>query len=141
MLIVLLTFIGSQQQICIWNWLKDDGTPFSSSVIKQRDYQVGLWCTPVLNAHIQTAVRFHPTDSRQLISCGTACVIFWTLDGQSIIDNCPPLSAKDFKHPVGNFTQALFIPETELAVSATVDGDVVLWGNVEEERRAIKIVR
>ena len=60
----------------------------------------------------------------------------------------PPIVASEFKHSLGSFTTSIYLPHSSKALSATVDGDVVLWDvGLEEEglkatdRKAVKALR
>jgi len=53
---------------------------------------------------------------------------------------------RDFRKPLGSFTQSIFIPKTNNAISCTVDGDLVLWGPRDGDektidKQAIKAIR
>lgn len=39
----------------------------------------------------------------------------------------PPLRAKDFKQSIGDFTHSVFVPGSLEALTATTDGDLVVW--------------
>ncbi|KAJ1490898.1 WD40-repeat-containing domain protein [Baffinella frigidus] len=61
----------------------------------------------------------------------------------------PAISAKEFLTPIGRFTRSVFIPYSTQAVSATEDGDLLLWDQVllpalhsrPTDRCAIKLLR
>eukprot|EP00955_Chlamydomonas_euryale_P100305 365274-Chlamydomonas_euryale.AAC.9 len=62
----------------------------------------------------------------------------------------PPLRAKDFKQSIGDFTHSVFVPGSLQALTATSDGDLVVWdeqgvtvqvGTRATDRRAIKLMR
>lgn len=62
----------------------------------------------------------------------------------------PPLRSKDFKQSVGNFVMSVFVPGSLQALTATSDGDVVVWdeqgitaqmGTRATDRRASKLMR
>lgn len=85
-----------------------------------------------------TYLRFHPSDPSLLISNSKDRIVFWHTF-PSLVPYSPPLTSKDFRHPVGNFTQSTFLPPfnpsptpssnyaSYTAASATLDGDVVVW--------------
>ena len=39
----------------------------------------------------------------------------------------PSFNSADFKQKVGKFTASIFMPGTKTALTATSDGDVVVW--------------
>ena len=62
----------------------------------------------------------------------------------------PPLRSKDFKQPVGDFAMSVFVPGSAQALTATADGDLVVWdeqgitaqmGTRATDRRASKLMR
>ena len=54
-----------------------------------------------------------------MVSTGQKSVVFWQWDDKSIEEYSPPPANRDFKHQLANFTQSLFIPDSNVAVSAT----------------------
>jgi WD40 repeat protein/Ca2+-binding EF-hand superfamily protein len=92
-------------------------------------------------------VRFDPSDVCSILSNGPSVAIFWSWHEGQLSYYAPPLGERDFKQPVGSLTQSVFIPGTRKAVSATSDGDAVLWDCVElpevasTDRRATKLIR
>ena len=98
-------------------------------------------------AEAQICVRFDPTDVCSIISNGPSIAIFWSCHEGQLSYYAPPLGERDFKQPVGALTQSCFIPGTRRAVSATSDGDAVLWDCVElpevasTDRRATKLIK
>ena len=98
-------------------------------------------------AEVQTSIRLDPSDPSSIITNGSSVVIFWSFATGVLTYYSPPLGEHDFKQPIGALTQSCFIPNSSKAVSATADGDVVLWDCVEQgpgeptaERRASKVV-
>jgi WD40 repeat protein/Ca2+-binding EF-hand superfamily protein len=123
------------QEVSIWEWSVDSEKP--------------KWQGSVTATDMQLIVRFNPAKPTQLVTNGMNRVIFWNCEGDALKFYSPPISKRDFKQPVGMFTQSVFLPETTQAVSATVDGDVVLWDQAllpeqhskVTDKRAVKIVR
>jgi WD40 repeat protein len=92
----------------------------------------------------QQCVRFNPTNPVEIICNGARQVNFCDWSSGDLVVYSPVLSSKDFRQTIGSFTQSIFIPHSSLAVSATVDGDVVLWdavGNPAIDKKAIKMIR
>jgi hypothetical protein len=54
-----------------------------------------------------------------MVSNGQKSVVFWQWDDSNIEEYSPPPASKDFKHQLSNFSQSLFIPDSNVAVSAT----------------------
>lgn len=102
---------------------------------------------------LQTCVKFNPSNPTELISNGKRRAFFW----QSCLPEAaafkyysPPLSSPDFKQKIGLFTTSAFIPGTTQAITATQDGDVVVWdeqgisvevGTRPTDRKAVKLMR
>lgn len=97
----------------------------------------------------QNSVRFDPTDSMSLVTNGSSLVVFWSFHDGTLKFHAPSLTERDFKQPIGRITQSVFIPGTRCAVSATAEGDALLWELVSgpedqagtDERRASKVVK
>ena len=123
------------QTISLWEWTSDEGnTPKLTCQVTAKD--------------LQTCIRFSPDDNHMIVTNGEKRVIFWSWEEGKLKYYSPPISSRDFKQQVGNFTQSTYIPGTPLAASGTVDGDVVMWGIVSSEKKAkstdktvLKVVR
>eukprot|EP01064_Diplonema_japonicum_P027919 TRINITY_DN4168_c1_g1_i1.p1 TRINITY_DN4168_c1_g1~~TRINITY_DN4168_c1_g1_i1.p1 ORF type:complete len:927 (+),score=186.83 TRINITY_DN4168_c1_g1_i1:24-2783(+) len=123
------------QTLSIWEWTSETGDrPKLSCGVAAHD--------------LQTCVRFSTDDNHMLITNGEKRVVFWSWEEGDLKYYSPPISSRDFKQQVGNFTQSVYVPGTSLAASGTVDGDVVMWGNVSSEKKTkatdkivLKVVR
>eukprot|EP01062_Namystynia_karyoxenos_P020407 TRINITY_DN17730_c0_g1_i1.p1 TRINITY_DN17730_c0_g1~~TRINITY_DN17730_c0_g1_i1.p1 ORF type:complete len:959 (+),score=390.66 TRINITY_DN17730_c0_g1_i1:112-2877(+) len=123
------------QSISLWEWTADDGeTPKLTCEVTAKD--------------LQTCVRFHQTDPHLIVTNGERRVIFWSWEEGQFKYYSPPVSQRDFKQQVGNFTQSVFVAGSDLAASGSVDGDVVIWGSVTSEKQTkrtdktvLKVVR
>ncbi|RHY53309.1 hypothetical protein DYB26_001921 [Aphanomyces astaci] len=124
------------QEIKLWEWTvaRDDA----------------LYVAAVTTEDVQTCVRFNTYDVRELMTNGAQRVIFWNWAAHQLQFYSPPLSQKDFKQTIGAFTQSLFVPDSSQAITATVDGDLILWDaapvkanatTAHADKKAIKIVR
>ncbi|KAL0479690.1 WD repeat-containing protein [Acrasis kona] len=130
-----ITKDDEEQVLSIWEWTSERTTPLHSKKIPENNNQI--------------LVRFHPTDSKLLVSNGTKRVIFWGWRSQELIYHAPPVSSKDFRQPVGDFTYSAFITGTTLAATGTKDGELVLWQestaeNIESQdlcKMALKVVK
>lgn len=100
----------------------------------------------------QTSIRFNVNNVEELISNGKRRVYFWSwAQGATRFKYySPPLRSKDFKQSVGDFVSSVFVPGTNQALTATSDGDLVVWdeqgiavqmGTSATDRRAIKLMR
>jgi cilia- and flagella-associated protein 251 len=104
-----------KQVLSIWEWAVDASAPIVSAAVVTRDRQ--------------KCIRFHRKNSHQLISNGARRVIFWDWSDKTrkMKFFSPPVSSREFKQSVGEFTMSVFLPEPHKAVTATSDGDLVTW--------------
>ncbi|KAG1654648.1 hypothetical protein FOA52_010276 [Chlamydomonas sp. UWO 241] len=101
----------------------------------------------------QTSVAFNMNDVSELVSNGKRRAYFWSHafpSSHRFKYYSPPLRAKDFKQAIGDFTHSVFVPGGPQALTATSDGDLVVWdeqgvtvqvGTRATDRRAIKLMR
>jgi hypothetical protein len=102
---------------------------------------------------VQIAVRFNMNNINEIISNGKRRVYFWSHHYPTSARfkyYSPPLRSKDFKQSVGDFVMSVFVPGSMQALTATTDGDLVVWdeqgitaqmGTRATDRRAIKLMR
>ena len=99
-------------------------------------------CEPVLSGSIpagdvQTCVRFHPNAPTEFVTNGASRVFFWSSESEATAElryYSPPVSAKDFKQPIGAFTVSCFLVSSHKdvagqgrCVTGTADGDPVVF--------------
>ncbi|KAF0684613.1 Aste57867_23417 [Aphanomyces stellatus] len=133
---------------------KQDDAPEHAQEIKLWEWTVAredaLYAAAVTTEDVQTCVRFNTYDIRELMTNGAQRVIFWNWTHHTLQFYSPPLSQKDFKQTIGAFTQSLFVPDSSQAITATDDGDLILWDSspiktgaalVHTDKKAVKIVR
>lgn len=101
----------------------------------------------------QLCVRFNMNNPAELMSNGRRRVYFWQSQyptSPRFKYYSPPLRSRDFKQNVGDFVQSVFVPGSMQALTATTDGDLVVWdeqgitaqmGTRATDRRAIKLMR
>jgi WD40 repeat protein len=129
---------GGAQVLSLWAWTEDTSAPIASVEIPSEDPQ--------------TCVRFHRQDASQLLTNGKSSVFFCTMleDGEFDVYS-PQIDPADFRQGIGEYTQSLFIPDSSEVISATVDGDVVVWDESmllappdetgEMRKQAVKIIK
>ena len=100
------------QQLALWEWTADRDTPLHAETVPP--------------SGVQTAVRFNPSDVREIITNGARQVFFWTWETEFACYS-PHLSRHDFRQAIGDFTVSAFLPSTTQAITATCEGDLVLW--------------
>eukprot|EP00743_Colponemidia_sp_Colp-15_P001768 GILK01001931.1.p1 GENE.GILK01001931.1~~GILK01001931.1.p1 ORF type:complete len:943 (-),score=124.32 GILK01001931.1:124-2952(-) len=124
-----------KQTLSVWEWTAERDGPLYTASVPEQDRQ--------------TCVRFNSSNIREISTNGARRVVFWSWAGDSFEYYSPALSGRDFKQKMGDFTQTVFVPNTTQAVTATADGDIVVWDislivdglAKPDERRAIKVVR
>eukprot|EP00163_Fabomonas_tropica_P000349 TRINITY_DN10213_c0_g1_i2.p1 TRINITY_DN10213_c0_g1~~TRINITY_DN10213_c0_g1_i2.p1 ORF type:complete len:827 (-),score=176.13 TRINITY_DN10213_c0_g1_i2:228-2708(-) len=139
---ILATLSNEEEQhLSIWNWTDDSEVPMATGTVESQDRQ--------------TCLQFNDSNPYEMVTNGQRHVIFWNFfpdrgENGELTHYAPPVAARDFKHGVGVFTQTLFLPGTQMAVSATVEGDLVLWEpslikdsrtTSHGDRRAVKVIR
>ena len=122
------------------------------AVWEMSDLSKGPLCTAsISNGDKQYSVAFNPDNEKEFITNGRETACFWTWQIQqeassptknqqafaqddlasSIVGSLsyisPSFNSADFKQKVGKFTTSIFMPGTETALTATSDGDVVVW--------------
>ncbi|GAX79688.1 hypothetical protein CEUSTIGMA_g7129.t1 [Chlamydomonas eustigma] len=109
--------------------------------------------TSIPAGDMQLAVKFNMNDFKEIMTNGKRRVYFWSHqypNSHRFKYYSPPLRSKDFKQVIGNFTMSVFIPGSPQALTATTDGDLVLWdeqgitaqmGTRATDRRASKLMR
>lgn len=104
------------QTLALYEWTTDEA-----------DVPIAVATVP--EAAVQATIAFRPEDPHTLLTCGPRRVVFWQWsdDKPDVEFFSPPLRQRDFKQSVGAFTDATFVGGSMIAVSGTVDGDVVLW--------------
>ncbi|OQR88865.1 hypothetical protein THRCLA_10058 [Thraustotheca clavata] len=126
----------TKQEIKLWEWTvaRDDA----------------MYIAAVTTEDVQTCVRFNTYDIREIVTNGAQRVIFWNWIHHQLQFYSPPLSQIDFKQNIGTFTQSIFVPDSSQAITATEDGDLILWDStqvksngtlVQSDKKAVKIVR
>jgi len=147
------------QRVVFWSWHAKKVTGWGWFAMTAREPAmlcgVGAW------THHATVVcsSFYVCDSHvcgcgcgtcELCECGVyvAFGIHWALHLAQFKFYSPPVSQRDFRQTVGVFTMTTFLPGTTQAVTATQDGDVLLWdqnsvGDKKNatDRVAVKVVR
>ena len=115
------------------------------------DLAKGPLCTAsISNGDKQYSVSFNADNEHEFITNGRETACFWTWEllqesmsptnQQSFAQDdmassikgslsyiSPSFNSSDFKQNVGKFTTSIFMPGTKTALTATSDGDVVVW--------------
>lgn len=124
---------GNAQELAIYDMVDGEAVLVASAAVDVGDAQMD--------------VRFAPDSADALISTGRQRVVFWTVNGAELTFYSPPMSQRDLRQSVGHFTVSAMLPASTSAVTATVDGDCILWAETAApeaavaDRRAVKVVR
>lgn len=112
---------ATPQTISLWAWTSEtvEGPEITATVTAKDE---------------QNCICFNPDDPRLVMTNGAKRVIFWSWAENVWKFFAPPISAREVKQTIGNFTQSVFVPGTSMACSATVDGDVLLWDSVRSDK-------
>jgi WD40 repeat protein/Ca2+-binding EF-hand superfamily protein len=109
------------QTLNLWAWTQENVTgPELTAAVTAKDEQ--------------NCLKFSPDDEHLVVTNGAKRVIFWSWAESQWKFYAPPVSAKEVKQSIGNFTQSVFVPGTSLACTATVDGDVLLWDSIRSDK-------
>ena len=101
------------QEVSVWEWADDKEAPACSLRIAAPDRQ--------------HAVRLSTTHTGELLTTGAQSTLFWTWHGGELRYHRGRISKRSFRQAFAAFTDALFIPNSFQAVTATAEGDAVLW--------------
>jgi WD40 repeat protein/Ca2+-binding EF-hand superfamily protein len=122
------------QQVAIWDWTRDREDPIASVVLPA---EYGL----------QTYVKFHGSDSSQLVSNNQSRVVFYDWNEGELNYCAPELSDKDFNKPVGLYSQSIYHPSSTQALTATSQGNIAVWkpptekGSRKCDKKVFKLVK
>lgn len=122
----------SPQILSIWNWTTGEDLPCVTLSMEPR-------------SPLQNYVFFNPTNPFSVVSNSPDQVIFyrWKLDGE--VSFCAPeLDDQDFNKTVGLYSQTIYQPNSLTALTATSQGNIVVWvksSGSPSEMKASKIVR
>uniref|UniRef100_A0A6J0UK01 Cilia- and flagella-associated protein 251 n=1 Tax=Pogona vitticeps TaxID=103695 RepID=A0A6J0UK01_9SAUR len=114
---------GEVQKISIWRWTSPDTSPVCSVEILP---QYGF----------QDYVVFNSKDHQELMSNSETQVVFYKWDSSALRYQAPLLTEKTFDKVVGSFSQSLFHFRAPQAMTATMEGKLVVWEPVGPPPRA-----
>ncbi|KAI9206352.1 WD40-repeat-containing domain protein [Polychytrium aggregatum] len=116
-----------KQTLAIWNWTTESNEPLLSFVI---------------DGEPQRVLNINPEDPGEIITNGHHTVNFFTWSADSGIKQLKPVfSSKDFKHKPTGFTYSTFILTGGQSLSATLDGDVIIWSDRSLNNLSVKLDR
>lgn len=142
------------QEIMVWGWTADADT--GAEVMRNgadedpllHDSMAPEYRHLIAAQDEQISIRFSDDDPHLIVTNGQYRVLFWSWAEGKLKYYSPPIIAKNFKVPIGHFTQTVFVPGTTMACSGTVDGDVLLWEvqqrdrvTKEQDKTMLKMVR
>ncbi len=110
-----LFYLKEGQEFAIWAWTTDSDSPVLRKNLPTADPQI--------------SIKFDPSKSSELVSCGTKTVYFWSWKEFSVEGYAGKASKKDLGQFSGAYTGTIFLPSTNRCVTSTSDGYVLLWGS------------
>ncbi|CAG9462461.1 unnamed protein product [Pedinophyceae sp. YPF-701] len=127
---------GPCQQLIVYSLLNEDGELAEPKVVAAGDVRAR-------SPH--RCVRFNAAGTQLVTNSRGECT-FWAVHGSKCLPF--PTSAGEDRAYSANaeFTVSNFIPATDMAVTGTVEGDVIVWASWDGaqtvlQRRALKIIR
>mmetsp|Transcript_5831 Transcript_5831/g.18388 ORF Transcript_5831/g.18388 Transcript_5831/m.18388 type:complete len:869 (+) Transcript_5831:135-2741(+) len=128
----------ARQELVIWDWQNPQNMP--------------AFTANIASPHKQTCVRFNDSNLDELVTNGASTVYFWSC--QEAMSCHAPLGSRDNGRNANyTYTVSSFLPHTAQAITATLDGYLILWdvafGDKEDinvkrkvnERTATKVIR
>ncbi|CAH8560993.1 unnamed protein product [Heterobilharzia americana] len=107
----------TDQSFAIWNWTTGSDFPHCQAKICDEN-------------SFQTKIVFNPNDHHHICTNGDHQVIFynWKNEEKDMVAYAPSLKDEDFRQKVGQFSYTQYIPEKNMAITATSTGLLVVWG-------------
>ncbi|KAJ1548616.1 Cilia- and flagella-associated protein 251, partial [Cladochytrium tenue] len=108
----------------VWDWAAADSVTPLCQIAFTGERQI-----PIIDSvATQKCVKINPENPFELVTNGDHSVHFllWRKDG-NVTRKVPIMNSKDFKHTPSMYTCSVFVPTTGQALTATTDGDVVVW--------------
>ena len=120
------------QTLSIWDWTTENDSPIASMILKNI-------------TDPQTYIAFNNEDSHQVVTNNGSQVIFYLWSEGEIEHHAPSLTDKDFNKTVGAYSQSVFKPLSDQALTATSCGNIVVWvgatGSRICDKKPFKIVK
>ncbi|CAH8589612.1 unnamed protein product [Heterobilharzia americana] len=115
----------TDQSFAIWNWTTGSDFPHCQAKICDEN-------------SFQTKIVFNPNDHHHICTNGDHQVIFynWKNEEKDMVAYAPSLKDEDFRQKVGQFSYTQYIPEKNMAITATSTGLLVVWGADNEPVKA-----
>lgn len=124
---------NGDQELCIWSVVSEDNNPIQRSSVPHGD--------------LFHDVKFNPSNSCQLVTTSATSVHFWDWSNFSLESYKGKVSKTDLGFFSGELTSTIFLPESEMGLTATSHGYIIVWETRKEASRnaivkaAVKVVR
>ncbi|VDM32611.1 unnamed protein product [Hydatigera taeniaeformis] len=107
---------SKHQVLAVWNWTSSIEQPLCYTQLETDKFGV------------QVHVAFRPNNYFQVMSNSGTHVVFydWTLGG-CMTSYSPPLHSSTFRTNYGSFVMSTYVPDTDMAITATSRGYIVVW--------------
>jgi cilia- and flagella-associated protein 251 len=114
-----------EQEISIWSWSAEDETAI------QR--------TSVPHDYYFHEIRFNPTDLYKLVTTSDTHVHYWDWSGFALESYKGKVAKTDIGFYSGDFTTSIFLPDSEISLTATSQGYIIVWENKKDINAKTKI--
>ncbi|KAL5113063.1 hypothetical protein TcWFU_010181 [Taenia crassiceps] len=125
--LVTLSADPDHQVLAVWNWTSSTEQPLCYTQLETGKLGV------------QTHVTFRSDDYFQIMSNSGTHVVFydWTLGG-CMTSHSPPLHSSTFRTNYGKFVMSAYVPDTDMAITATSKGYIVVWEKSRWNKKDLK---
>jgi cilia- and flagella-associated protein 251 len=110
------------QELAIWNWTTAEEGPMLITNVPSTE-------------NLFHTVRFDKHDVSQIVTTSETAVYFWDWRNFVLESYAGKVSKTDIGNFSGELTSTIFLPETEIALSSTSHGYIVVWENRNENRK------
>lgn len=106
------------QELCIWSWSSDDELPIQRATV------------PAGNVFHE--VRFSQSNATQLVTTSDQAVHYWDWSGFALESYRGKVSKTDIGFYSGEFTTSIFLPDSDISLTATSQGYIIVWENKKD---------
>ncbi|KAM7541024.1 hypothetical protein Aperf_G00000032968 [Anoplocephala perfoliata] len=122
---------SSYQTLAIWDWTSRSSRIESDESTSELQELPQPLCYTQINTDevgTHTQITFREDDYFQVMSNSESHVVFydWTLEG-CMTSHTPSLDANNFQTNYGKLVMSVYVPNTDMAITATSKGFVVVW--------------
>lgn len=108
----------TDQELCIWSWSSDDEVPIQRMQIS--------------GGNVFHEVRFNPSNASQLVTTSDSTVFYWDWSSFALESYRGKVTKTDIGFYGGEFTTSIFLPESDVSLTATSQGYLIVWENKKD---------